>query len=349
MKRITKPAILLFIFLLGCSPLTTPVQDTSPLRTDPPTRVPALPTTTLTSAATATGTFTPLPSSTHAPSSTPQASFSFALTSDMTAHTGPGEYDTPQYFRGACESIARLGGTDFMISVGDVSLASDTHWTVQQVLGADYLWYPIVGNHDLYAWDMNFIRGYYADPDGNAHLNIVNTGPPDCEETTLSFDHHNAHFVLLNVYCDTSSDIRTDGAIVDALYYWLREDLEATDKEHIFVLGHEPAYIHPDADTGLMRHLGESLDKYPITRDRFWNLLKEFGVTAYITGHTHAFSVVDIDGVWQINTGHAMGARTQATPSTYVVIYVFGGRVFHNTYRTDRDGAYVLKHSGVLK
>ena len=53
-----------------------------------------------------------------------------------------------------------------------------------------------------------------------------------CEETTYSFDYDNAHFVVLNVYCDENSDIDTsaDGEISDHLYDWLVLDLEATTK-----------------------------------------------------------------------------------------------------------------------
>jgi hypothetical protein len=308
-----------------------------------------------------TSTFTPPPTATVTASPTPTTSpsptpttipgeyFSFALTSDMSGRVGPGEFDTSQHFRGACEKIIEIGGSHFMISPGDVSPPWDTRWTIDQTFGEDYLWYPMVGNHDVWDSTMQYLRDYDYDPNGDTPPNLVHQGPPDCEETTFSFDYGSAHFALLNVYCDTASDVRTDGAIVDALYEWLAADLEATEKEHIFVLGHEPAFPQPDVDNLILRHDGDSLDKYSYTRDRFWNLLQEHQVTAYIHGHTHGFSAVDFDGVWQLDEGHAMGAREQAMLSTFVLVHVDGSRVTYDTYRSSREGEYTLRYSGVLR
>jgi len=291
-------------------------------------------------------TVTPVP--TFTPTIDPEPPFTFAITSDMTSRVGPGMFDDSVYFRGACEAIAMSGPTAFMVSVGDVFPPADTQWTVDQTLGEDYPWYPLVGNHDVYPEPMAWLRNYDIEQNGRQPPNIVNTGPPDCEETTYSFDYSNAHFVILNVYCDTHNDVRTDGAIVDALYNWLEADLAQTDKDHIFVFGHEPAFPQPDEDNGLVRHLGESLDKYPITRNRFWSLLKERGVAAYITGHTHAYSIVKIGGVWQVDAAHAMGNREQSALSTFILIHVDGDIVTYETFRAGRDEGYTMRYSGLL-
>ena len=111
---------------------------------------------------------------------------------------------------------------------------------------------------------------------------IVNIGPSGCPETTYSFDYDNAHFVVVNEYCDNDGDDVTDGDIPDHLYNWLANDLATTAKEHIFVFGHEPAYPQPDADNGRARHMDDSLNAHPANRDRFWNLLKNAGVVAYL-------------------------------------------------------------------
>ena len=233
-----------------------------------------------------------------------------------------------------------------MVSVGDLVPLEDTFWTIEKYLGDNYLWYPVVGNHDLWESDMQWLRSYDYDPNGDAPPNIVNRGPQGCLETTYSFDYGNSHFVVLNIYCDTNR--QTDGAIVDALYDWLVADLNATDKQHIFVFGHEPAFPQEDFDIGLVRHLGDSLDKYPVTRDRFWSLLRDRGVAAYVNGHTHSFSAVEIDGVCQVDVGHAMGARTQAAQSTFVVFHVEGNTVRYEAYRADSDGIYSIRYSGIL-
>ena len=58
------------------------------------------------------------------------ASFSFAAVADMRYFAGPGHYDTPQYFRGAVEAIAAVGGGAFMISPGDIDPPGNVLWTI---------------------------------------------------------------------------------------------------------------------------------------------------------------------------------------------------------------------------
>lgn len=267
--------------------------------------------------------------------------FTFAVTADMRAYSGPA-YDTPQYFRGACEAIADLGGGAFMVSPGDIDPPAGVRWTITQTLGITTTWYPVVGNHEKEtAADMDWLRSYAYGP--------VNPGPSGCPTTTYSFDYQNAHFVILNEYCDETGDTATDGDVSDHLHGWLAGDLEATEKAHIFVFGHEPAYPWPDADNGRIRHLGDSLDQYPTHRDRFWSLLEQEGVTAYICGHTHNHSAVKIDSVWQLDAGHARGKGDTGARSAFILIHVDGPVVKFETYRDDANGgSYTLTHRGIL-
>jgi len=276
--------------------------------------------------------------------------FTFVVSADMRKYSGSGWYDTQQYFRGACKAIAALGGGAFMVSPGDIDPPGDVEWTIKQYIGQDYLWYPLVGNHEAEtAADMAWLRAYDYDPNGDTPPNVINSGPPGCEETTYSFDYGNSHFVALNEYCDGISDTGTDGDVVDALYSWLVDDLNATDKRHIFVFGHEPAYPQPDADSGRLRHLGDSLDGHPANRDLFWNLLKDKGVVAYICGHTHSYSAVAVDGVWQLDVGHARGLGDTGAQSTFVIIRVDGDVVTFEAYRDDaHGGSYALAHGGMI-
>ncbi len=275
--------------------------------------------------------------------------FTFAITADMRWYAGPGAYDTPQYFRGAVEAIAGLGDTAFMVSPGDIDPPSGVLWTITHALGVTYTWYPVVGNHELplqgsepyTGANMVWLRGY--------DYGVVNPGPSGCPTTTYSFDYQNAHFVMLNEYCDISGDTITDGDVPDHLYDWLAADLSATHQVHVFVFGHEPAYPQPDADNGRLRHLGDSLDQYPAHRDRFWNLLKDAGVVAYICGHTHNYSAVNVDGVWQLDVGHARGLGDTGARSTFMLIHVRSAMVTFETYRDDAGGGpYTLMHGGVL-
>jgi hypothetical protein len=276
--------------------------------------------------------------------------FTFAVTADMRQYSGPGQYDTSQYFRGACEAVNALGGGAFMVSPGDIDPPAGVEWTIKQYIGQNYLWYPVVGNHEAETpADMEWLRQYDYDPNGSTPPNIVNTGPPGCEETTYSFDYGNAHFVVLNEYYDGTSDTGTDGDVVDSLYNWLADDLTATSQTHIFVFGHEPAYPQPDADNGRERHMTDSLNKYSTRRNRFWNLVRDNGVVAYICGHTHNYSAVEIDGVWQLDAGHARGVGDTGARSTFILIRVDGGLVKFETYRDDANGGiYDLVQRGVL-
>ena len=275
--------------------------------------------------------------------------FTFAVTADMRSYSGPA-YDSSQFFRGACEAIAAQGRGAFMVSPGDIDPPSNVLWTITSTLGTTYKWYPVVGNHELPGAGQESYPGANMDWLRSYDYGAVNPGPSGCPETTYSFDYANAHFVVLNEYCDAGGDTVTSGDVPDHLYNWLAADLSATGKTHIFVFGHEPAYPQPDADNGRVRHLGDSLDQYPAHRDRFWNLLRDERVVAYICGHTHNYSAVEIDGVWQLDAGHARGRGDTGARSTFIMIDVAPSGVTFRAYRDDANGGpYTLAHTGTLR
>jgi hypothetical protein len=260
----------------------------------------------------------------------------------MREFSGPGQYDSPQYFRGAVEAIAEIGAGEFMISPGDIDPPAGVRWTITQTLGSDYRWFPIVGNHEVETTaDMEYLRAF--------DLGAVAPGPSGCPTTTFSFDYENVHFVILNEYCDLSGDTVTDGDIPDHLFSWLETDLAATTLRNKLVFGHEPAFPQPDIDNGRLRHERDSLNAHQINRDRFWDLLISEGVLAYICGHTHNYSLVNISGVWQMDLGHARGLGDTGAPSTFASFQVNGPVVTYSTYRDDSFGGdYVLRFAGVL-
>ncbi|MDY0040622.1 MAG: metallophosphoesterase [Desulforhabdus sp.] len=289
------------------------------------------------------------------------ADFSFSVTSDQRNYTGAGVYNHRDYFLGVVLALRERGAGAFMISPGDIDPPEGTKWTIESLLGADYQWYPVVGNHELpgqgyesyRGQNLEWLRNYNYDLNGvNVPPDIVNPGPTGCPETTFSFDFDNAHFVILNEYCDMDGDSATKGDIPDHLFDWLENDLAATKQQHIFVFGHEPALPQPDADNGRERHMSDSLNAYPANRDRFWSLLKRNAVVAYFCGHTHNYSAVQIDGVWQLDSGHARGRADTGAPSTFLVVKVAGGKVHYSAYRDNHDGIYDyddIVHTGVLK
>jgi hypothetical protein len=270
---------------------------------------------------------------------------SFSVTADMMNYTGCAGY----YFDGICITLASKEPGDFMVSPGDVNPPEGVLAAIRAHIGDDYPWYPAVGNHDkadrgTRVWFNEYNRN------GTSLPNIVKSGPPGCEETTYSFDYGNAHFVILNEYYDGSRDHGTEGDIVDALYSWLVADLSSNSKSAVFVFGHEPAFPQPDQENGRIRHRYDSLNANIFNRDRFWNTLADYGVTAYFCGHSHNYSAVNINGVWQIESGHARGIESNGAKSTFIMVYVMDNEsVFYNTYRLNIDTTkYVLFDSGQL-
>lgn len=329
----------LAVTLVACSGTSTPAALTAVEPSPTPPSPPPTPAVSPVRSPPTESSPTPVP---QGPAETATVSFAFAVTADMRVYAGPGPYDSGRYFRGACEAIASLGDVAFMVSPGDIDPPMGVQWTISQTLGADFPWYPGMGNHEAETPDdVAWLQAYDYGP--------VDPGPTGCPTTTYSFDFETAHLVILNVYCDVGGPTATDGDIPDHLYDWLVADLNANDRPHVFVFGHEPAYPQPDAQTGRERHIGDSLDAHPANRDRFWELLRAYGVRAYIVGHTHNYSAVRIGGVWQLDAGHARGMGDQGAPSTFIVVRVDGDRVVFQTYRDDMAGGpYALTDWGLL-
>jgi len=275
----------------------------------------------------------------------PENGFAFFVAADVREYAGA-KYRGPGYFLSACETMKRLGG-EFLVSPGDIDPPQPVRDVITQVFGAQFPWYPGVGNHDFGKADLAWIRRYNQ---GGASLpSIVSMGPPGAEETMYAFDHENAHFVVINEYFNGKSDHASGGDISDAVFFWLNEDLAANLKPFVFVFGHEPAYPLPDMDTGKERHEETSLNRNAKHRDRMWKLLAQYKATAFICGHTHTASAKKIDGVWQLDTGHARGKGDSSIPSTFLRIVVMNEEARFEIYRSNGKGVdYRLRLSGSL-
>jgi hypothetical protein len=278
----------------------------------------------------------------------PRRGFVFDVAADMRFYAPP-EYVGPKYFAGVCQAIRELGPGDFMVVLGDLDPPARVRATLDEVLGKEYVWYPVVGNHELDEPEhMPYLRA--CNPGGNSLRGIVRSGPPGAVETCYSFDHENAHFAVINQYYDGQSDGGTDGDVGDALYQWLKEDMAENAKPIVFVFGHEPFVSVPDMGNGRVRHRGDSLDKYAENNHRFWSLLRGYDVVAYFCGHTHNASVSRINGVWQIDCGHARGIGDPGAASTFVRVFVNGGEVVCAVYRqVGEGGPYRLVYEGRLR
>lgn len=229
--------------------------------------------------------------------------FVFLIAADMRNFAVDGEWS--KNFSGACEAAREVGAGSFMISPGDLDVdpPSAVREMIDTTIGEDYPWYPVLGNHDPESPStMEYLRAY-----GETVPNVVNRGPEGCETTTYSFDWADVHFVVLNQYYDGKKDWGLEGDVVPELLEWLDADLAATRREHIFVFGHEPLVPMPDMGNGRIRHQGDSLDEHPENAFAFYQLLRKYGVAAYICGHTHNTSYAKINGLWQLDPGHARG------------------------------------------
>lgn len=258
------------------------------------------------------------------------ASFTFSLTADMRSYTAGDEY------RGALHALADAGPGDFMIVPGDLDPPGAVDAAIQEILGTGFDWYPVVGNHEAETpEDMSWLRTFNAG--GTTLPRTVNPGPAGSVETCYSFDQGNAHFAVINEYFHDGVDDDPVGDVSSELLAWLEADLAATSCPVVFVVGHEPAFPRPDiAFPHRVRHVGDSLDQVPAHRDAFWQVLVNHGVNAYLCGHTHThnLSLAEIDGVWQVDVGHARGLADIGARSTFLRMSVYeGGEVTWEAWR----------------
>jgi 3',5'-cyclic AMP phosphodiesterase CpdA len=261
--------------------------------------------------------------------------FHFTVTADPRQHHAE--------FGGVLAAInSNVGGPGaFHITAGDADLScAENREQIDEQFGASALWYPVNGNHEIESADMAWMRGEYTTANASTRLPLKlftnQNGPSGSVETTYSWDYGNAHFISLNEYWNgqpaAGSDIATDGDVVPELRAWLAADLAANTKPAIFVLGHEPAYPKNN-------HLTDSLNEHPENRDAFWELLKSYGVSAYICGHTHVYSRFQLDdaGPWQIDVGNA-GNNTLGDGYSFLDVAVDDSSVTYSLWH-DADGA----------
>lgn len=179
-------------------------------------------------------------------------------------------------------------------------------------------YYPVVGNHEFETpADMNYILNSMI-----PYLeNVVNSG----KQGTYSFDYGNVHSIVLDQYVANE-----EGEVDAELRAWLQADLNTTNKDHVFVFGHEPAFPR-------YRHIGDALDQFKASRDAFWNMLvMDTRVRAYFCGHSHYYSRMRVldptsvgtsgfpdqeGGVYQVDCG-AAGHTLSDERLTLVYVYV---------------------------
>jgi hypothetical protein len=204
----------------------------------------------------------------------------------------------------------------FVVGVGDIVFESkpESFKTLKKVMldpladvGVRY--YPVAGNHDFPVQPHWF--EFWA---------------PPANKLYYSFDYGNSHFVILDVnraYLSEGqkredakyepgseeSAIQTQSQSFQpgsAQYEWLRKDLAGTNKKHIFVFFHEPAFSYGGHDGS------------PAIQKVLCPLLEQYKVTAAFSGHSHGyerFVPLRVD----LSSGNPVAVRDDQNGVVYVV------------------------------
>jgi hypothetical protein len=216
---------------------------------------------------------------------------------------------------------------EFMVITGDFPNLSQTEAIIDAQLGSNFLWYPVIGNHEISDNITNF--NAIRDTLVPSLPNIVNHGPAGSVNTTYSFDYENSHFVVINPFWDGASNDQTSGGdIPTALNTWVNADLAGNDETHDFVFIHTPPYPKN-------RHVGEDLDANPANRNAFITTLNSNGVESIFAGHTHYYendTAADyplLGNIHQITNG---SLRSGGVPVTVTYVLVEGNTATYKVY-----------------
>ena len=273
-----------------------------------------------------------------------EAPFEFVVVSDVEAAADEDYLSSPKHFPGMCQAIREAGKGSFLVAAGDISPPRLVDKMISTTLGDDYPWYFVVGNHDAKEKHLSWMKAR------TDHLpGLVSHGPKNSEQTTYSFNYGGVHFVVLNLYYSGLSDDEEWADVCPSLYDWLAKDLAAHSRMRIIVFGHEPITSVPDVDNGMRSHETTNLGRNEKNGDRFWDLLRERRVSAYICGHTDTFSWAKLNGVWQVNCGHGRGPLQDETRATFLRFLVRDDELRVQAYRSDYEGeAYRLEWTVTL-
>ena len=218
--------------------------------------------------------------------------------------------------------FALFGGDMFYGSSTQTTQASlyDVWKTATDPLAHNLSLLVAVGNHEMNeaASDYSTITQF------NQEFAQPQTNPSGYPGTVFSFDWGNSHFAIVDT-CHVNTSTNCSGGTNNCMYYmfddmltWLDSDLAAAQSRgvrHIFVMGHSHAY----ADSSwTLNYMGN----YPTQRDKFWSILVNRKVDAYLCGHIHDFNdALGQQGVVQWLNGNS-GAST--TNNAYTLWNIHG-------------------------
>ncbi|GAA5523053.1 calcineurin-like phosphoesterase family protein [Aliifodinibius salicampi] len=168
--------------------------------------------------------------------------------------------------------VSELEGTEeyeFGITLGDI-VGDDLDLFqpyIESVSKIGLPWFHVYGNHD-----MNFD----ANSDSLADETFEATfGPP-----TYSFNHGNAHFIVLDdvVYPREDGESGYIGGFTDKQFEFIKNDLEYVSEDQLVVIAFHIPIFMPDGWGRTFRIEN---------RDRLFDLLKKYPNTLTLSAHTH--------------------------------------------------------------
>ncbi len=217
--------------------------------------------------------------------------FSFVVMGD----SRPPVEEQPYVFYKVVDKIAELE-PEMVFSTGDIiagykedrneviEMYQDFEEVIEDI--KDIPLYVAPGNHDVV--DVDSLKNEFTDRFG---------------QTYQAFSKENCYFIILN-----SDEPGQSSRIAGKQLEWLIGELKkAQSFEHVFVFVHKPLYPK-------IKHIGTSLDKYPVERDKLAELLLENNVDMVFCGHTHIYNHSTENGLHQIITGGAGAPLYADTP-----------------------------------
>jgi 3',5'-cyclic AMP phosphodiesterase CpdA len=219
-------------------------------------------------------------------------SFSFVVFGD--------NRDGDEIFQDMLSKINRERGNAFGVNCGDaVFEASEKGYDhyLNIIKPFQLKIYQVPGNYDVMRGGSKYFLKYF--------------GP-----LSYSFDYDNAHFVVLNNAFAQCFDA--------AQFAWLKKDLAANQKAHIFVFMHRPVFDPSEIYEGYVMSGREVVEE-------LMALFKKYKVGYVFAGHIHGFSRTDREGVRYIVTGGA-GSKLHLPRElggfyNYIHVTVDGNRV----------------------
>lgn len=167
-----------------------------------------------------------------------------------------------------------------------------------KTLGNSIPFYPIIGEHEAFG------------PDAVERVlttfqlkSLENQAPRDSSALAYTFSIDNTLFILFSTaFYSEVLKTTVSHQLPKGLLDWMEGvfNKEKGRYDFIFVVGNEPAY----STTGTSGHF-DGLDLHGDSRDRFWRLLVNNGVTAYFCAKEHLYDRTNRYGIRQIISGGA--------------------------------------------